>query len=86
MFSLPGNNPSSRVRNINSQGNKTIEEMIIGSMLLLKEEIHPAESGQQKGNIIILRTGQVILFQTEQKNTLTVLSLRKALKRERRNL
>lgn len=52
MFSLPGNNPSSRVRNINSQDSRTIEEMIIGSLLLLKEKIYPAGSDQQKGNII----------------------------------
>lgn len=44
MFSFPGNNPSSHVRTINSQDNRTFEEMIIGSMLLLKEEIYSAKS------------------------------------------
>lgn len=52
MFSLPGINPSACVRNTNSQDNRTIEEMIIGSKLLLKEEIHPAELGQQKGDTV----------------------------------
>lgn len=52
MLSLPGNNPSSRVQNINSQDHRTVEEMITGSMLLLKEELHTAEPGQQKGNAI----------------------------------
>lgn len=44
MFSFPGNNPSSHARTINSQDNRTIEEMVIGSMLLLKEEIYSAKS------------------------------------------
>lgn len=47
MFSLPGNTPSSRVSDINSQDNRT-KEIIIGSMLLLKQEIYPVESRQQK--------------------------------------